>query len=186
MAKTNSIIILIALVLLVISGIAPAEKNFSVGVEAGYFAPSDEDISDIYGGKFVLGANLAYLLSSNFRLQIAGDIYSAEGTTAITEQTVELDMVKLRLGGFYVFDLGDVNPRAGAGIAYCSVDESAAFDEFSDSGFGWFIAAGADMKISDSLSAGLEILYSDVNIEGNFGDQSTGGLSVHIIIAILL
>jgi opacity protein-like surface antigen len=181
----NSALMLV-LIAFCATGIALADKNFKAGLEIGYFIPSDEDFSDIYGGNVIFGVNLAYLLSPNLQLEFAGDIYSAEGKTEITEQTVELDLIKARLGGFYIFNVEGIKPKAGAGFAYCSVDETTPFGDFSDSGIGWFIGAGADMELADMLSAGLEIIYSDVNIEGDFGDQSTGGIAILINFTIML
>jgi opacity protein-like surface antigen len=159
-----------------------AERKFTVGLEAGYFMPTDDDFNDIYGSGSVFGLNAGYGITENIELLIGGNFYSGDAKTAVSNETVEISLITARLGVFYLFDMGKITPKVGAGIAYASVDEDTPFGNFTDSGIGWFAAAGVDMPLGKKLLVGAEILYSDITIEGDFGDQTVGGLTILVLV----
>jgi len=159
-----------------------AERKFTIGFEAGYFMPTDDDFNDIYGSGSVFGLNLGYGITKNIELLVGGNIYSGSGTTAVSNETVEISLITARLGVYYLLDMGKITPKVGAGLAYTSVDEDTPFGNFTDSGIGWFVAAGADMPLGEKILVGAEIQYSDITIEGDFGDQTVGGLSILVLV----
>ncbi len=185
MRKYFSQILIAVLALAMVAVPAAAEETFSIGVEGGYFVPADDDFNDIYGGNMIFGVNLGVMLSSKLKLEVAGDTFSADSTTAITQQDINLSLMMVRLGGYYLFDMGEVTPKLGAGLSYTSLDEETPFGDFSDSGIGWFIGAGADMKLSEKIKFGVELLYNDVSISGDFGDESVGGFAFVMILSFL-
>lgn len=158
--------------------------GFTIGIEAGYFFPSDEDFSDIYGSAPVFGLNAGYCVNENLQLIIGGNIYSKSGATTITSETTDMSILTLRFGGYYLFKMESITPKVGAGIAYASVDEETPFGDFSNSKIGWFLAGGLDIPLSNILTGGVEVQYSDISISGDFGDQSVGGLSLLAIVRI--
>lgn len=158
--------------------------KFTIGVEAGYFLPGDEDFSDIYGSAPVFGLNAGYCVSENLQIIAGGNLYNKSGATTITSETLEMSIFTFRFGGYYLFKMESITPKVGAGIAYASVDEETPFGGFSDSKIGWFLAGGLDIPFGNLLIGGLEVQYSDVSIEGDFGNQSVGGLSILAIVRI--
>lgn len=158
--------------------------GFTIGVEAGYFFPDDEDFSDIYGSAPVFGLNAGYCVGENLQIILGGNIYSKSGTTTISGETIELSILTFRFGGYYLFKMESITPKVGAGIAYASVDEETPFGDFSDSAIGWFAAGGLDIPFGKILTGGVEVQYSDISIKGDFGDQSVGGLSILAIVRI--
>jgi opacity protein-like surface antigen len=152
--------------------------KFRAGLEAGYFAPNDEDFTSIYGsGGFAFGINCGYCIINNVELYTALDFYSAEGKTTISEQTVNLNLTNLRAGGFYIFCLGDFKPKVGAGLSITFAKEDNPWGGFNDNGLGWYIAAGVEYPLTEKLIAGVEFVYNDVKIAGDFGDENVGGIS---------
>jgi opacity protein-like surface antigen len=181
MEKPKLILLVLCIFFICLTGFG---AGFTIGIEAGYFLPGDEDFSDIYGSAPVFGLNAGYCVSENLQLIVGGNLYNKSGATTITSETTEMNIFTFRFGGYYLFKMESITPKLGAGIAYASVDEETPFGGFSDSKIGWFLAAGLDIPFGKILICGVEVQYSDVSIEGDFGDQSVGGLSVLAIVRI--
>ena len=170
-------IFLILLTLASFSVIANAENLF-VGVECGYFIPLDGDFNDIYGGNIIFGANAGYMLSDDIGIITAAGFYSADGISAVTQQNVSISLLNGRVGVFYVFNIGDIKPRIGAGLALVNLEEKTPWGNTSELVAGWYASGGVFMPVSTNLTIGAEVIYSDASIEGAFGDQRAGGFSV--------
>jgi hypothetical protein len=176
----KSYFILLILSLVIFGSTLSSAIDFTIGVEAGYFLPSDDDFSDIYGSAPIFGINAGGTPAENIQLILGANYYSKSGETSITLESIDISIIAVRFGGYYLFNMDTIRPKFGAGIVFASVNEDTPFKEFSDSSIGWFVAAGADMPLGDKIIAGLEIQYDDTPMEGDFGDQSIGGLSILI------
>lgn len=177
----KKVFMLMVMVLLVL-GTTPftmMAKNFNVGVEAGYFAPSNSDFSDLYGsGGQTFGVNAAYRFPGNVSIHTAFDLYGADSKTVVTEDDISINLSTLRIGSYYHFNLRKIMPKAGAGLAVTWLKETDPFGGSSRSKAGWFVGAGVDIPVARKILAGVELLYYDVKIGGEFGNESIGGISL--------
>lgn len=149
------------------------------GIEGGYFMPSDSDLKDVYGsGGFLYGINGTLLITPNIAIEAGFNLFSIEGTITNSTENTTLGINNLRLGAFYNFGTGKLIPRVGAGMIYSMVKEENYFGQISESALGWFIGAGLDLRLGGSWLAGMEVIYHDVNMGGDFGDESLGGISL--------
>lgn len=169
-------IFLILLTLASFSVISNAENLF-VGVECGYFIPLDGDFNDIYGGNIIFGANAGYMLSDEIGIAAAADFYSADGKSTVTQQDLSMSLLNGRVGVFYVFNIGDIKPRIGAGLALVNLEEKTPWGNTSELVAGWYASGGILMPVSANLTLGAEVIYNDASFEGAFGDQKVGGFS---------
>jgi opacity protein-like surface antigen len=177
--KRMSVLTIMVLLVLLASPARAGTRSFNLGVEAGYFGPNDSDFSEIYGsGGLTLGVNAAYRLLQKTSIQMGFNFFSADGKSALSEEDVSVNLKTLRVGGYYHFNLGKIVPRAGAGLAVTWFKESDPWGGTNKTKAGWFAGAGADVPIGQKFLAGLEILYKDIKIEGEFAAQSIGGLSL--------
>ncbi len=155
-----------------------AEK-LTLGIEAGYFMPTDSDFNDAYGsGGMTYGVNAGYKFFEPISIQAAFDMYSGEGKTAITQQDISIDLKNLRIGGYYHFNLGKFLPRIGAGAVVSWIKEKDPFGGTNKTQFGWFAGAGLDIPVVKNFLASLDILYHDVKLTGDFGSEAIGGISI--------
>lgn len=177
MIMKKTFISLIILLAFIFSGSVFA-GDFKLGLEVGYFYQGDEDFRDLYGsGGLTFGVNADYMITNNIEIAAAFDFYSANGNTAITEELIEINLNHLRFGANYIFILDGWRPKVGAGLDIAFVSENTPFGDFSDSGFGAYILAGADFDLSEKITASVELIYSFVSIEGDLDDEGVGGLS---------
>ena len=174
----KSYFVLLILSLVIFGSTLTSAIDFTIGVEAGYFFPSDDDFSDIYGSAPIFGINAGCTPAENIQIIFGANYYGKSSETSITLEPINIDIITARVGGYYLFIMDTIRPKFGAGIVFASVNEDTSFKEFSDSSIGWFVAAGADMPLGEKIIAGLEIQYSDASMEGDFGDQLVGGLSM--------
>ena len=154
-----------------------AAQTVRIGVEGGYFMPSEQIFKDVYGsGGVCYGGNITFFVTSKISLEAGFNSYNQEGTVTNSTGKTTLGIQTIRLGGFYHFGNGKLVPRIGAGGIYSFVSEETPYGDFDDSGAGWFAGAGVDLQLSGSLYLGLEGLYQDTKITGDFGEVSIGGI----------
>jgi outer membrane protein W len=177
MKKIHFITILTIVCAIAMGTAASAEGKFKIGLETGYFATLDEDFKDIYGsGGLLFGINASYLVAGDIEVYAAADLFSTDGETTISLDPTTLYATYARFGVFYHLKRNGFIPKIGAGIEYCHVKEESVFGDFLDDGIGWFIAAGIEIIIYKSLVGFVDVIYSDVSIKGDFGDQQMGGI----------
>jgi hypothetical protein len=190
--KSLKCMVLACVILFSISFLSIAEENenpksFSIGIEAGYFAAEDEDLTDLYGsGNLIFGVNAGYKIANNWELVSGINFFSDEGATTLTEETIELSLTHLRFGGFYHFNTEGLDPIVGAGIDICWVSEKNPIEDFDDTGIGWFAGIGVETSISADFKAAVNLLYSNSKVEGDLGDISLGGFSFLVNLKMLL
>ena len=167
----------ICLAVLLIPATAQA-KNLALGIEGGYFAPGNNMFTDVYGsGGFYYGVNGAFYLSDSLAIEAGFTMFHADGTILGTGDETSLNLNTLRFGLFYNFGMKKLTPKIGAGAVYAMAKEENTFGHSSDSGVGWFAGAGLDFRLTGVFLVGVELLYHDVEIEGDFGGESVGGIS---------
>lgn len=172
-------LILTIITMMVLCTAPAAAKNLNFGIEAGYFGPKDSDFSDVYGsGGTTFGVNAGYRFLKNISIQTGFNFYSAGSTTALSKESIDIALKTLRIGSYYHFNLKKVMPKAGAGLTLVRVKEEDPFGGTDTTKTGWFVGTGIDVPVGKNFLAGLELLYNDVRITGNFGDEMIGGLSL--------
>ncbi|MCK4763490.1 MAG: outer membrane beta-barrel protein [Candidatus Aminicenantes bacterium] len=170
---------LVVVIVLLVMGTTVEAKKFSLGIEFGYFAPGGDMFKTLYSsGGFTYGANAAFELFENVSIQGAVDFYKTDGVTEITGEGVTMKLTNFRLGLFYHLSKGGFAPKIGAGAAMTSVKEDDPFGGFSDAAVGWFVGAGVDIPLFGNFLAGLELIYNSAKLEGDFGKEETGGISL--------
>lgn len=172
-------IAILTIIILLIAGMGTGHGgDFFLGLDAGYFAPAEGSIKDLYGsGGMTFGVNAAYKFMTSFSIQANYDFYSAEGETTMSAEAIKLKQNTLRLGGFYHVDLGGISPKFGAGVSMNMVRENNPWEDFKENKLGWFAAAGFDISFAGPFMVGLELVYNDAKIPGALGDEPVGGLS---------
>jgi hypothetical protein len=186
MTKKIYLVTICFLMLGLFPGWSLADKDNHIGLEAGYFLPSNEDFSDIYGSGPVFGLNAGLKITNSFELSLGANYFSKNALTAITGQDLDISIITTRLGVYYLFSMRTIIPRLGAGLVLCSVDENTPFGNYSKSKIGWYAAVGTDILLGDKFSIGGEIQYSDISIDGDFGSESTGGVTILVIFKFFL
>jgi hypothetical protein len=181
MTKNFIIIVILAIIMSVVLSvnIFPQEdnKSLSIGIEGGYFAPSDQDLKDLYGsGAFVFGGNIGFKIAQNWELMSDVNFYSGSGKTTLTQETIELSLTHLRFGGYYHFNPEGLDPVVGLGVDVCWVSEVNPISDFSDTSIGWFAAIGVETIFISDVKAALNITYTNASSEGDLGSIALGGL----------
>ena len=172
-------LILTTMIMMVLCTAPAAAKNFNVGIEAGYFGPRDSDFSDAYGsGGTTFGINAGFRFLENVSIQTGIDTYSANGTTALSNERIGIDLKTWRIGSYYHFNLKKVMPKAGAGLSMVRVKEDDPFGGTQTTKTGWFVGTGMDVPLGKKFLAGFDLLYNDAKISGTFDNETIGGLSL--------
>lgn len=172
-------LILTIMAMMVLCAMPAAAKNLNFGIEAGYFGAKDSDFSNAYGsGGTTFGINAGYRFLKNLSIGTGFNFYSADGTTALSEEAIGIDLKTLRIGGYYHFNLKKIRPRAGAGLTVTWVKEDDPFGGTDRAKAGWFVATGVDVPVGKTFLVGLELLYNDVRISGEFNSEAIGGVSL--------
>lgn len=141
--------------------------------------PGNTLFKDVYGSRgLCYGVNGAFFLGKSLSIQAGFNMYNADGTIPGSDEPTSLNLNTLRLGVFYHFDMKKFMPKIGAGAVYAMAKEENVFGEFSDSGTGFFAGTGFDYRLTGAFLIGAELLYHDAKIEGDFGDESIGGISL--------
>ena len=172
------VIMPILMIVFLSANIFPQDDNkpLSIGIEGGYFAPSDEDLKDLYGsGAFVFGGNIGYKIAQNWELISGVNFYSDKGKTTLTEETIELSLTHLRFGGYYHFNPAGLDPYVGLGLDVCWVSEVNPIRDFNDTSIGWFAGIGVETFFISDIKAALNVTYTDIKSEGDLGEISLGG-----------
>lgn len=175
--KKISILFLFVLMIITTPVIAGA-KDFTLGIEAGYYSPIDNNFTDIYGsGEATFGVNAAYRFLKFISIQTAYNVYNAEGELLIPGFDLNVGLKTLRVGGFFHLDLKKIIPKAGGGFARTWVNGETPFGSIADSRSGWFLGTGLDVRVFKNFLTGFELLYNDVAFTVNNTPVSVGGLS---------
>ena len=154
-------------------GYADADAEFGVNplaIEAdgpigGLFAGYQQDF-----GRFVLGGE--------FDANIANADADIEALTGIDDIDVALDQLhrlKLRAG----YDAGNALVYGVVGAAYANVNEdSDAFGEFDYDDWGYVVGLGTDVRVSDNVTVGAEVLYHQFD---DLSDDSGEGFEADLL-----
>lgn len=177
--KKLFITMITVLLVMVSTPVTAMAKNLNFGVEAGYFGLNDSKAAELYGsGSKTFGVNAAYRFFKNVSLQTGFNFFSADGKTALSDEDIAINLKTLRIGSYYHFNLKKVKPKAGAGLAMTWYKEDDPFGGSDEWKTGWFVGAGLDIKVAKKFLAGLDLLYNDTKLSGEFGSQSIGGISL--------
>lgn len=156
-----------------------AAKNLMFGIEVGNFGPGNSDLTGVYGsGGLCYGINGTFFFTKSLSIFAGFNLFNADGTIPVIEADTSLKLNTLRSGVFYNINMKKFTPKIGAGAVYAMAKEENSFGSFSDSGIGWFVGAGLDFRLSGAFLVGLELLYHDAKIEGDFGEEFVGGMSM--------
>jgi hypothetical protein len=180
--------LILTIMVMVVLGTTPVTaKNLNFGVEAGYFGPNDSNFSAAYGsGGTTFGVNAGYRFIRNVSIQAGYNFYNADSTTALSEEKIGIKLGNLRIGGYYHFNLKKVMPKAGAGLAVTWVKENDPFGGTDTAKAGWFVGAGIDVPVGKKFLTGVELLYNNVKISGEFGSAAIGGFSLMLNLKLKL
>lgn len=160
-------------------------KNITIGIDAGYFAPIDSNFTGIYGsGEATFGVNAAYFPFKFLSVQAAYDMWTARGDSPIPGIEFSVNLKTLRIGGFFHLNLKRFFPKAGGGLVMTTVEGESPFGFINDTKSGWFVGTGVDIRVYKNFLTGLELLYHDVTLSGNFGSVSVGGISLFLTLKL--
>ncbi len=161
MKKLVTILVSILFVFAVV-GMAK-DSGVKVSVNAGYHVESSDLNAD---GGVVFGGNIGLTLSKGLELTGGVSLSSFEDDTGLYDVTETHFLV----GMYYAFGKGKVTPKIGAGLDLGVLDASILWIEDSDSGIGFWAAAGLDFPMGKKSTAGIEARFVTVSLDGgNFG-----------------
>ena len=148
----------------------------SVGLRLGYGgAEADTGGATLDDDGFLYGLQAAY--DYDFGNVVAGVVVSADKLNIDLDPGVDVDGVA-RLGGRLGFDSGRNWYYATAGYAKLFTDGGGVGD--SD---GYFAGLGYEVRLTETLSAGAEVLYhefDDFDAAGVDADATTANLSLNL------
>ena len=142
-------------------GIRVNYANYQDGDENIFGSGADLEIDDDYG----FGVNYTYFCSENFSLELSADYIESdvELSGGGYSGDNELEQISALLAGRIHPELiGRILPYLSGGIGYFFNDMDE--DDVDDS-FAYFIGAGVEVFLSDSLSLNLDLKYIWTEIE---------------------
>ena len=125
--------LLVCLVFLLLSPVIYAQ-DFSLGINTGYFIPTEEIFRDIYGSGLYLGGEAEMDLGRGFSLWAAVGHFSRKGELSYTREETTISSTPFEMGGrFYlVAKTCAFVPYLGAGVGINQFKESNVIGTVSD------------------------------------------------------
>ena len=143
-------------------GIRVNYANYQDGDENIFGSGIDVEVDDDFG----FGVNYTYFCSENFSLELSADYIESDVELSfggLSEDVDELEQISVLLAGRIHPELiGIFLPYLSGGIGYFFNDMD---EEDVDDDFGYFIGAGVEVFLSDSLSLNLDLKYIWTEIE---------------------
>lgn len=156
-------------------------------VNAGYFLPLEDAISEIYGNGLVLGTGLSIFSYNGFGGMISFEYFSKKGSpltdasvgVEITHASSKIKIIPINLTGEYqLANNKNIIPYFGAGLGISLVNETidmtyidpysgdteSIYEKVSETAIGFHILSG--IRFNHLF---LELKYTNANIEGGNG-----------------
>lgn len=176
--------------------------SVNFGGRIGYFSPSEEAISEIYGGGISFGIELLLLSPNKFGGAFSLDYFSksgepiipAEYKSLIKKSSADVSIIPITLTGIYqVKTTSNIQPYFGLGaglyllkesISIEAIDGSSASNSVSENAFGFQVVAGMKIAMSPAASFLLGIKYASATIETQTGaasgsEANVGGFTIY-------
>ncbi len=172
--------------------------NYAFSFKAGYFMPSDEGFSEIFGsGGFSPGFAFQYNPSKNLQIDLRFHYLSVKGETVVTEpvegveipsKEVKFSTYPLSAGLRYVYNFSkSLSITAGGDLIYQKWSEDVSGWEPGSSGsdLGFGVQVGASWFFTRFFFAEFLYRYSSVSAKGEEagaggGDVDIGGNGIFI------
>ncbi len=178
-----------------------SEKSFqfSFGGRIGYFSPSEDAISEIYGSGLSFGISMFLFGAKQLGVDFSIDYFYKSGepiiydpNNIIDEGTAELTIIPITLTALYKIDTqGNITPFLGLGgglylykekIKLVAIDGTTASASLSENAFGYQAEAGIITSMSAKTSIFIGLRYSSATIEGEGGaggnEVNAGGITL--------
>jgi hypothetical protein len=163
-------IISLALFLVLLAGISPAQDKFSLAISGNALWPSDGNFKTVYGKTFFQPeVRLTYALSEEFFLYGGYGFLSASGLTPIFQSDAQSTQHFFSIGGGYGASLGEnLGFQIGAGIFLASYKETVADVSVTGSAIGFRADAALRYNISSKFFAlaGLGYMTASDDVDG--------------------
>ncbi|GJQ61119.1 MAG: hypothetical protein SCALA702_01720 [Melioribacteraceae bacterium] len=177
--------------------------SFMFGGRVGYFSPSEEAVSEIYGGGVSFGLELIMIRDSRFGGIFAIDYFGKSGepilldpNNIISDASAEYSVLPITLTGIYKIETSsNVSPYIGLGggvyfyseeIKLTAIDGSTANNSTSENVFGFQAEIGTIIETSKSTSSQIGLKYSSASIDGSGAGGSEVDLGgIFIFVGIL-
>jgi len=157
-----------------------------LSVKVGYFSPSDEDLSELYGGGLAFGGELFIWSNSGFgggitieRFGKSGDMYISDPYGALSESKAEMSVLPIAFTVAYrmpkITPDTKVRPFFGAGVGVYMLNEdseailtdgSSHHASVSKRHTGFHASGGIQVEMSPSASFLLEVKFSRTSASG--------------------
>ena len=172
---------LVCLVFLLLSTVIYAQ-DFSLGLNGGYFIPSEEVFRDIYGSGPYLGGEMEMDLSRGFSLWAAVGYFSRKGELSYTSEETNLSIIPFEMGGRFhlVAKTHSFVPYLGAGVGINQFKESNVIGTVSEAEISFSGQAGLLIKIKGKLFLDAKILYRYCQINPAEVEVDIGGIVVSV------
>jgi opacity protein-like surface antigen len=160
-----------------------AAKDLSVGLLGGLRTVAESSFSDAYGSGLRLTPFVAMNLTEQISLGAAFSFgFSKDDPIGQLEDESTFAMSSLEVFGRYRFEAGKFDPYAklGLGLHFYSQTVPAADVDFSESGLGFFLGAGGDYAVSDTISLLAELGYTILSVEPLTESINLGGFSIQV------
>ena len=161
-----------------------SKSEFLFGGKGGWFIPTDEIVSDIYGSGFMWGLYASYW-EYDYGITLELKSFSKEGDPytfgSVSSASSHVSIIPLTVTLCYKFyELNPVMTYGGLGIGVAWITESIemvtttglrASDEVSISKFEYHFTGGIQVR-----PLYFELTLSSINVDGVFGDTNFGGI----------
>lgn len=197
--KRLIMVILLSMGILVPGLAAAAGSNGYLALKPGYFMPNDDsDGLDGFDSVFTIGLAAGVKVNPNVAGEVGWDYYSTEDTETgylnstygIYKGTVTTWSVPLTLKLIAPIDR-QVSVFAGMGIGLYNAKYEVEFESAnlygstsdSTSGAGFHIVFGADLKLDANLALGMELKWSEAELEFDDFDEdiNVGGTTFSVV-----
>ncbi len=166
---------------------------FKFGGRVGYFSPSEEAISEIYGGGISFGIELIIFRNYQFGGILAIDYFSKSGepilfdpNNIISDASAEYSLLPISLTAIYKITTNSkISPYLGLGggvyfyneeIKLTAIDGTTASNSVSENVFGFQAEIGTIIEASNTTSTQIGLKYSSASIDAN----GAGGSEVNV------
>ena len=159
-------------------------KRWAFGVQGMYIAPDDDVELDGVSieDAFTAGINLEYFVTKNIGVELVAAVAKHDLELSGLGTVGSLWILPPSLYAKYHFMTDSmISPYVGVGVnwVYAWDEQTILGDTEIDDSFGWAAKVGADIKITDSVYANVDIMYLDVDTDGKIAGVGSFDVEVN-------
>lgn len=167
MARKHLLILALTLTLILIGQTSFAQPKFGLGVRISYNSPATGAVdgwAPSFDGGLLYELNATYFFNDSLSLELSGGQSTVDNSKGVfTGKIGELTQTPILLTSrVHYGDGGGFSPYVGLGLGYHfqSLDGSFSSSATAEDRFGWHVAGGLEMFLSEHVSLNLDLKYT--------------------------